>query len=201
MPLISTRTSRPTDEQEIIEICHLTGDLKIDPYLLALRWCLDYLWHEPENCFVAERCDLEKVVGYIVGTLDTRQQEQRLLSIMLPKARDHWRKLSPKTFSQWRGYLNMRGSFRNTVGSLITEYPAHLHINVHPDFQRTGIGSRLFEAYENNLIQNSVKGYHLGVAGNNQTGISFYEKQGLSKLSQYPRFGKPSVIYYGRKLD
>jgi ribosomal protein S18 acetylase RimI-like enzyme len=199
--LFHIRTASPADEQEIINICHLTGDTNIDPYLLALRWCLDYLWHEPENCFVAANRDTGKIAGYIVGTLDSRWQEQRLTQVMLPRIKAHWRGLRPKTLALWRGYLTIRGSFRNPAGKIIAEYPAHLHINTHPDHQRAGIGGRLIQAYEQNLIQQSVKGYHLGVGGENQVGIAFYEKQGLSRLGHYPGFGKPSVIFYGRKLD
>ena len=197
---ILIRASRLEDEEDLIEIGHLTGDTQIDPYLLALRYCLDYLWHDTHNCFVAEDPDAGKVVGYILGTLNTRQQEERLRRIMLPKFQAYWRKLKPKNFAQWRAYLLIRASLWTPYPKMLSTYPAHLHINIHPNYQRNGLGSLLLEAYEQNLILNGVAGYHLGVYGNNQVGISFYEKKGLTRLRQLPGMGKPYVIFYGRKL-
>ncbi len=198
---IIIRTSRLSDEEDLIEICHLTGDTRIDAYLLALRWCLDYLWYDTENCFVAEDTETGRVAGYIVGTLDTRQQEQRLMEVMLPKIKAHWKSVRPKTLACWQNYLLMRSSLRNPDSKLLAEYPAHLHINVHPDHQGKGLGSRLIAAYEKNLIQNGVRGYHLGVGGDNQIGISFYKRQGLDNLGKIPGPKHPLVIYYGRRLD
>lgn len=195
------RTSQFSDEQDLIEICHLTGDTRIDPYLLALRWCLDYLWHDTENCFVAEDTESGKVIGYIVGTLDSRRQEQRLMDVMLPKIKAHWKTVRPKTLARWQNYLMIRSSLRNPDSALLADYPAHLHINVHPDHQGKRLGSRLLAAYEQNLIQKSVRGYHLGVGGDNQVGISFYKKRGLDYLGKIPGPKHPIVIYYGRKLE
>jgi ribosomal protein S18 acetylase RimI-like enzyme len=197
---ILIRASQLADEDDLIEICHLTGDNRINPYLLALRYCLDYLWHDTANCFVAEDPNTGKVVGYIVGTLDSRQQEQRLMKKILPRIKNHWRTLKPKSLAHWQGYLLIRASLRNPDRKLLVEYPAHLHINIHPDYQRIGIGSQLIRAFEQNLIQNSVTGFHLGVTGSNPVGISFYQEIGLEKLGQIPSFRHPLVIYYGRKL-
>jgi ribosomal protein S18 acetylase RimI-like enzyme len=149
---------------------------------------------------VVEDPDAGKVVGYILGTLDTRQQEARLKRIMLHKIQTYWRKLKPKNLTQFRAYLLIRASLRTPYAEMLSTYPAHLHINIHPNYQRNGLGSLLLEAYEQNLIQKSVAGYHLGVYGKNQVGISFYEKKGLTRLRQLPRIGKPYVIFFGRKL-
>ena len=195
------RTCRLSDEDDLVEICHLTGDTRIDPYLLALRWCLDYLWHETETCFVAENLETGKVVGYIVGTRNTRQQEDRLVQVMKPRIIAYWRTLKPKTAAQWRGYLSILTSFRNPARGLISEYPAHLHINVHPKYQRAGLGSQLLKIFEQHLIRNSIQGYHLGVSGENQLGIGFYQKQGMTRLGQFPQLGKPYVIFFGRQLE
>jgi ribosomal protein S18 acetylase RimI-like enzyme len=196
---INIRTAELSDEKDLIEICHLTGDTTVDPYLLALRWCLDYLWHDTENCFVADDQDSGKVVGYILGTLDTKIQEQRMKDVMMPRIISYWRSLKPKTFSQWLKYLSLR-KLGKPHHPMLIDHPAHLHINVHPDFQRDGLGSRLLAAYEENLINHTIRGYHLGVAGNNQVGISFYRKKGLTKIGQIPKTGKPIVIFFGKSF-
>lgn len=196
---ITIRAARLSDEDDLIEICHLTGDISVDPYLLALRWCLDYLWHDTENCFIAEDQHAGRVVGYILGTLDTIVQEERMKEVMIPKIIAYWRSFKPKTLNRWRKFLSLR-VLGKPYHPMLIDYPAHLHINVHPDWQRSGIGSLLLAAYEDNLINHSVQGYHLGVAGNNQVGISFYQKKGLVKIGQIPKKGIPAVIWFGRKL-
>ena len=196
---ITIRPAELSDESDLIEICHLTGDTTVDPYLLALRWCLDYLWHDTENCFVAEDHHAGRVVGYILGTMDTIVQEERMKEVMIPKIIAYWRSFKPKTLKLWRKYLSLR-VLGKPYPPMLIDYPAHLHINVHPDWQRSGIGSLLLAAYEDNLINHSVRGYHLGVAGNNEVGISFYRKKGLVKIGQIPKKGFPAVIWFGRKL-
>jgi ribosomal protein S18 acetylase RimI-like enzyme len=69
----------------------------------------------------------------------------------------------------------------------LKEYPAHLHINILPGYQRQGIGHRLMKSFESNLKEKEVFGFHLEVSKNNKLGISFYEKYGLD-LARKNRF-------------
>jgi ribosomal protein S18 acetylase RimI-like enzyme len=198
---ISIRRAQRSDQAAILEICHQTGDRRIDPYLFGLRWCLDYLWHEPENCFVAVGPPNKQVVGYILGALDSATQAARVKRIMVPKAVEYWREMEKRNFHDWRFLIFMRWLDREIFTQLYLQYPAHLHINLAPESQRRGIGAQLLGAYESNLREKGVIGYHLGVGAGNQGGIRFYRKMGLAELAVFPRIGKAQVVAFGRILD
>ena len=198
--MLNIRTCTLQDEADIVDICHITGDTSIDKTLFALKWCLYYVWYETENCFVVEDTDRAKVVGYILGTLDTEKQTAAFDRIMLPKMKAHWRSMPHKTLKNRRDYLTLRAINTNSFSYLYAQYPAHLHINLHPDYQRQGLGHKLFTAYEDNLIQKGIPGYHLVVGGDNATGISFYKKLGLEELGDFTQLGKTLAIAYGKRF-
>jgi len=64
------------------------------------------------------------------------------------------------------------------------DYPAHLHIDILPDYQHRGIGKKLVQTLFEHLKQNSVNGVMLTVSASNKRAISFYEKCGFRQLSQ-----------------
>jgi len=197
---IKVRTAKIEDQEAVIEICHQTGDIRVDPYLFGLRWCLDYLWHETENCFVAEDVAHQKVVGYILGALDSTVQAARLKEKVVPQAVAYWRQMEKRSWYDFRFLTFVRWFDREVFQNLYGEFPAHLHVNLAPEAQRRGIGSQLLAAYEGNLRSKGVPGYHLGVGAENQVGIGFYRKMGLTQLDVFPRYGKPMVIAFGRRL-
>jgi ribosomal protein S18 acetylase RimI-like enzyme len=199
-PAIRIRTARLEDEPYLIDICHHTGNTRVEPYLFGLRWCLDYLWHDTENCFVAVDQHTDQVVGYILGTLDSAAQVRRFNTVMLPRIRLHLKSMRNKTSHDLVFYLMIRFIHQDALDDLFTEYPAHLHINLLPDYQRDGIGGQLLATYEDNLREKNIPGYHLGVAASNQGGISFYRKQGLDQLQTFTKFGKSLALVFGRKL-
>jgi ribosomal protein S18 acetylase RimI-like enzyme len=194
------RTARLEDEPDLIEICHITGNTRVEPYLFGLRWCLDYLWHDTENCFVAVDLRTNEVVGYIIGTLDSVAQVKRFNAVMLPRIKRHFKHIRNKTIHDFSFYLTNRFINQGALNESFAEYPAHLHINLLPEYQRGGIGGQLLSAYEDNLREKHIPGYHLGVAASNQGGISFYRKQGLDQLQNITKFGKPLALVFGRKL-
>lgn len=199
-PAVTIRSLLPEDEDRLLEICYLTGTTSLDKYLFGLRWCLYYLWHQPENSFVAVDQRSGLVLGYILGALDTPQMEKHFRQVMVPLIRKSWRKTRHKTLTGWKDYLKLLASSNSGLfKELYTEYPAHLHINIHPDHQRKGLGYQLIRVYEANLINKQVPGYHLLVGGDNQAGISFYRKIGLTELKKVPSVGKSLVIAFGKK--
>ncbi|MBC7429059.1 MAG: GNAT family N-acetyltransferase [Bacteriovorax sp.] len=58
---------------------------------------------------------------------------------------------------------------------LFKKFPAHLHINFHPDARGKGLGSILVENYKKFLRDNNVVGVHLVTSVGSQN-ISFYER-------------------------
>jgi GNAT superfamily N-acetyltransferase len=62
---------------------------------------------------------------------------------------------------------------------LFRKFPAHLHINFHPDARGKGLGSILVEHYKKLLRENNVVGVHL-VTGPGVQNVSFYERLNFS---------------------
>jgi ribosomal protein S18 acetylase RimI-like enzyme len=199
-PAIHIRTAQLADEPDLVSICHRTGHTRVAPYLFGLRWCLDYLWHDTDNCFVAVDQQSDHVVGYILGTLDSTAQVVRFYSVTFPKIKQYWKTMPNKTINDLAFYVMIRLINQDVLKDLFTEYPAHLHINLYPEYQRHGIGAQLLAAYEENLRKKDIPGYHLGVAADNQVGISFYQKQGLAQLQKVPKIGIPLALAFGRRL-
>ena len=73
------------DEDEIIDICYDTGffgenlknvNMFNDKKLFGYLFSMYYLRYEMEHCFVAEDILNNKLIGYIIGTMDTTKQEK-----------------------------------------------------------------------------------------------------------------------------
>jgi ribosomal protein S18 acetylase RimI-like enzyme len=198
---IRIRNLCPKDEEQLVEICYLTGThTTSDKYLFGLRWCLYYLWHQSENSFAAVDENSGQVVGYILGALDTTAMEQHFQQVMVPKIKQHWQNTHHKTVLKWGRYIMLRMTESSAFKSLYPTYPAHLHINLHPEYQRKGIGRQLMQTYEDNLHKHEIPGYHLVVGADNQVGISFYRKLGLNQLKKFPSIGHSLVIAFGKNF-
>lgn len=63
---------------------------------------------------------------------------------------------------------------------LFLAFPAHLHINFHPDARGKGLGSILMNHYMNFLKLNNVMGVHLITSPDAQN-VSFYDRLGFVK--------------------
>lgn len=77
-------------------------------------------------------------------------------------------------------------------------FPAHLHINFHPDARGKGLGSILMNHYLSYLVHNSVAGVHL-ITSPNMQNVSFYERLGFNKTETRDFNGTP-LYFMGRVL-
>ena len=143
------------------------GYEKIIEYV-EMMFCRYYLEKEPENCFVAVD-ENDKPIGYIYGS----------------KHYDYYQ----DNFSE---YINAVADIENRrfLSEALTEmydhaiykkdYPAHLHIDILPDYQSKGIGSKLIKAFCDNLKEQDVKGVMLIVGSENEGARRFYERNGFT---------------------
>src|SRR5690554_1335751 len=86
---VIVRKMMPEDRRRIREICCHTGFggesialIFDDPELFADLWSCYYTDYEPESTFVAE-CE-GKVIGYILGCLDTRRYNKIFFGRLVP---------------------------------------------------------------------------------------------------------------------
>jgi ribosomal protein S18 acetylase RimI-like enzyme len=82
---------------------------------------------------------------------------------------------------------------------VFSEYPAHLHINFHPDCRGRGLGSTLVNSFINDLKVLQIRGVHL-VTSPDALNISFYKRLGFThEIAR--EFNAMSLLFMGKKLD
>ena len=112
----------------------------------------------------------KKVLGYLTGCLDS---SSALSLLEIP------------------GYSHYSDLFQT--------YPAHFHINFHPDCRGRGLGSQLVEAFCNDLVNLKIKGVHL-VTSRGAKNIVFYRRLGF--VDEFPRdFNEMTLLFMGRILE
>ena len=142
---------------------------------------------EPQHGWIA--CVGQEVIGFLMGSTDTRLQRQRWMRDILPGVvwralRGHYR----LGWLTWR-YLAalIMASLRGELTSIdLTAYPAHLHINVDSRWRRQGAGHRLIEAYLSQLRQLGVPGVHVNTTNLNETACRLYTRIGFHLLDARP---------------
>ncbi len=194
----SIRQARAEDEEALYQICLKTAkagvdasDVYSDPHYPGQVYVVPYARFEPDLAFVLT-CD-EQVVGYAVATADTRQFETTLNEQWWPVLREAYANRQPqKPFDS--KVLNQINDPHVADPMLVEDWPAHLHINLLPQVQSGGWGSKLISAVIEALKRKQVSGVHLGVSLQNEKVCNFYQKQGFTHIV------RSNAIYMGRKL-
>jgi len=214
------RNYRKEDEPAIEDITYRTGfkgedltgrDFFDDRRLFFLLFIYYYTRYEPEHFFVAVDAGNDRVVGFIGGTTDTAAQEKNFQKKVLPRivARTFfytsWR--YPKTFKMLLRMMKGMGGVgdKESAAKVQSEYPAHLHINLLPEYQHQGIGTRLTKYFEEHLVSLNVRGVHLQTTSHNHKALPFYKKLGFEILQETEIKGHPllddlTLITFAKKL-
>jgi ribosomal protein S18 acetylase RimI-like enzyme len=184
------RGYRPGDLPDLYRICLQTGDRGEDataqfrdPDLLGHVFAAPYGLLEPSLAFVVE--DGSGVAGYCLAALDTRAFEQRLEAEWWPPLRarypepdvaesDRW------TRDEWTAYL-IHHPWR-AEDELLAQYPSHLHIDLLPRIQGSGMGRRLMDTQAAALRDQGSPGVHLNVNAANRRALGFYHHLGYTDL-------------------
>ncbi len=186
MPVLGIRKASLLDLPYIYEICLKTAfegkdatDLFSDKWLVGQYFAAPYLHFDIGMCWVAVENDYP--VGYIIGVSNTCEYEDWLNKTWLPKLQKLYphRKSSVSEFESF--VLDKIHEFHEPNTELM-KYPAHMHIDLLPDYQGHGLGRKLFEAFSQELKNRSISSLHLGVASGNTQAIGFYKKLGFQKL-------------------
>ncbi|GIG67166.1 GNAT family N-acetyltransferase [Phytomonospora endophytica] len=186
----SIRHYRPADEAALRDICvrtaHVGGDARPhyrDPGILPEIFAVPYARLDPSLAFVAD--DGERAVGYILGTGDTTAFVRRFRDQWLPSIADRYPAptgvvgLDPTPDDVMRHLLHTPE--RMLVPELAA-YPAHLHIDLLPGFQRAGHGRALVAAFVDALKATGVPGVHLGMVTENTAARAFYDRVGFHEI-------------------
>jgi ribosomal protein S18 acetylase RimI-like enzyme len=194
------REYRATDRAAVYDICvrtanaggdsrHLYPDVELMPSIFAGP----YVTLEPSLAFVLT--DGGRAVGYVIGTANTTSFVDRYRSEWLPRLSYPPLTAPPTTPSEQMIAL-MHNPERMVVPSL-TEYPAHLHIDLLPKYQGKGHGRALMDRLRKALRAAGARGVHLGMVTENVKARGFYDHLGFNEL---PVPNPGPLTYLGQKL-
>ncbi len=164
----------PHFEKEIQEIFYLTSEKKefknsSEKVKFYNTWCGYYIKNHPQNCLLY--LENKKVVAYILCMTNSNAMPER--------------------------YFNNVPSF-NLFKNLFKEYPAHLHMNTHPNSQGMGLGSKLINELCKKLESSNIIGLHL-ITSPTSNNVKFYDKNGFS-LQIEKKYKSTSFLFMGKKL-
>jgi len=133
------------------------------------RWLGRYIANHRGSFFVALDAS-GRVVGYLAGCLKNPTELAHFSDI----------------------------EYFRTIADICQEYPAHLHINVAPQWRNHGLGAALVERFALWARLHSVEGIHV-VTSSTSRSIPFYGRMGFRELRTFPLNSGVSVCM-GRKL-
>jgi GNAT superfamily N-acetyltransferase len=152
----------------------------------------------------------DKVAGYLFIAPDEKnyiKYKSRYFTKRIFEAVIRIWQFSRRDVSYYSQYIlaSLRGEFKNPV--FYEEYPSLLHINVAPECQSHGVGTKLFAAMDALLARIESPGVHLVTTSLNYKALNFYDVHGFRELYRkkaafYRKWVKEDVFYIvlGKKL-
>jgi ribosomal protein S18 acetylase RimI-like enzyme len=181
-PLI--RPYRPADRAALFDICVRTADaggdareLYPDHDLMPNIFAAPYAVLEPELAFVVDNG--ERAVGYILGTADTATFVTRYRAEWLPTLIARYPAPLGEPSDPTDVMLDLMHRPERMLLPELADYPAHLHIDLLPDYQRAGHGRALMTVFLDALRRKGVAGVHLGMVTVNTAARAFYDRLGF----------------------
>jgi ribosomal protein S18 acetylase RimI-like enzyme len=195
------RPYRPEDREAVDDICvrtaHNGGDSRpvyADPTILPAIFAAPYLHLEPELAFVLDD-GRGQAVGYVLGTADTPRfaSDFRLKWLPLVADRHPLPDGPPSTPDE-----EMAGLLHDPERMIVPEvaaHPAHLHIDLLPEWQGRGHGRALMRTFLAALRDGGVPAVHLAMVTANTPARAFYDRLGFHEID-VP--GPGPLTYLGR---
>jgi hypothetical protein len=146
------RDYRNTDLPYLYEICLKTGNsghdatsLFLDPFMIGQYYAAPYAMFAPQCVLVVEgeAGTIFRPLGYILGTTDTKAYNEWFDKEWRPAAAATYPVSVPESTIE---ESNLAGRIRNlfhtsfTEAPWLDEYPGHIHIDLLPEIQGSGLG-------------------------------------------------------------
>lgn len=131
------------------------------------RWTGYYRESEPDNILLSLDPG-ERLAGYLTGCLDSRGARRLYRDI------------------EWYAHFE----------DLYDDFPAHFHVNCHPDDRGRGIGSALVGAFLGVCADAGLGGVHI-ITSWNARNIGFYRKNGFD-IAHRRRWRDYDLLFMGR---
>ncbi|MGW8761572.1 GNAT family N-acetyltransferase [Streptomyces sp. NPDC055815] len=198
------RPYRPSDRVALGDICvrtaHEGGDASLlypDPELLPTIFAYPYVDFAPDFAFVLDD-GAGNAVGYVLGVPDTTAFAGRFRAEWLPRVTDRYPPLTGAAGTPAEEMTGLLHTPERMVRDELTDFPAHLHIDLLPAWQGRGYGRALMSTLLEALHRHGVPAVHLCMARANTPARAFYDRLGFRLL---PVDDPGPVWYLGRPTD
>ena len=200
----SIRPYRETDHAAVYDVCVRTADAGGDARgmyhtddLMPDLFAGPYLFLEPDFAVVLD--DGNRAVGYVIGTPDTAAFARAYRERWIPRLAGRYEVPPDPPGNRDEEMLALHYRPERLVWPGQQEYPAHLHIDLLPPFQRAGHGRALMETFYAAAAGAGAAGVHVTVLTANTRALGFYDRLGFRPLD-IAQPGETIVTYLGRKL-
>jgi ribosomal protein S18 acetylase RimI-like enzyme len=193
----TVRPYRPEDAGALDDICVRTAHNGLDarpvyrdPGILPVIFAAPYVHLEPELAFVLDD-GTGRAVGYILGTADTPRFAAAFRDRWLPRFADRY----PAPEGPPAGPDEMMAGLLHDPERMIVpelaDHPAHLHIDLLPEWQGKGHGRALMHRFLRALHERGVPRVHLVMSTANTSARAFYDRLGFRVI---PVPGHPADV-------
>jgi ribosomal protein S18 acetylase RimI-like enzyme len=148
---------------------------------------------EPDLLFVLDNG--ERAVGYVAGTSDTARFAKEYRERWLPLVAARHPQPTSEPSSHDEVMANLLHNPESMIIPDLADYPAHLHIDILPEYQGLGYGRGLMRAEISALRQAGAPRVFLGMLTANTAARTFYEKVGFRVV---PVANAGPLTYLGR---
>ena len=197
----TVRPYHPGDRAALYDICvrtaHEGGDSRYrypDLDLMPSIFAAPYVRLEPELAFVLD--DGERAVGYVLGTADTAAFVRNYRESWLPGLLDRYPAPSGPPATPSDEMVALMHDPERMILPELAGYPAHLHIDLLPAFQRQGHGRTLMHTFLGALRRGRVNAVHLAMVTANVAARAFYDRLGFHVI---PVADPGPLTYLGRE--
>lgn len=200
-PTPGIRAYGPQDRAALDDICvrtaHAGQDARPhyrDPGVFPAAFAQPYAHLEPDLVFVLDDGE-GRAVGYVVGTADTARFVADYRAQWIPLVSDRYpRPAGPPRTPDEEIVALLHDPERMLVPE-VAAYPAHLHIDLLPEWQGRGYGRALMGSLLGALHEKGVPAVHLCMLSANTAARAFYDRLGFHEIA-VPDPGP--VTYLGR---
>lgn len=172
--MVTIRKYKLADKNNLRHICKATaGD-----YFTSSQRLIDavpvlyndyFTENEPENIFVIAD-ENDNAVGYVICTCHSKSFMKKMLTKYIPRATAKHIKM----FFPCVGYIA-------TIVANGKDNRTHLHIDILPEYQHKGYGTKLIDELRNHLYSEGISRLSINVIDRKSSAYKFYIKYGFTE--------------------
>jgi ribosomal protein S18 acetylase RimI-like enzyme len=196
------RPYQPGDRDAVYDVAVRTGSAGQDARgrfstddLIGDIYAGPYLYLEPEHAYVLDNGT--RSVGYVIGTASSTAYVAACRERWLPLMRQRYQPPAGPPATEEEHKLADLFNPELILMDELAPYPAHLHINLLPEYQGSGFGRALVSTFLASVAAAGVTSCYLAVRPSNTGALAFYARLGWDRLA----CGTDNSVYLARSTS